>query len=80
MIERLMDKEVPCRDPAYNSVSAYAAALRQQLRDQLLPEGQEKLEALADAYMKQETAVLREAFSDGFCAAISLALEYLQRK
>ncbi len=42
---------------------------------QLTPEGKDLLEQISDAYLHQNVIVIRDAFTDGFCAAIEIMLE-----
>jgi len=79
LIERLIDLERPYGEPEYSKRSQQIAMLRQQLAGQLPPESQKWLDQLTDAYMRQETAVLRDAFADGFWTAVELMLEFYQK-
>ena len=80
MIERLINPERPYGDPEYSRLSEQITQLRQELITQLDQEGKNRLEQLTDAYLRQESAVLRDAFSDGFWSAVKLVLEFLQRR
>lgn len=80
MIGRLINPERPYGDPEYSRLSEQITQLRQELIIQLDQEGKNRLEQLTDAYLRQESAVLRDAFSDGFWSAVELVLEFLQRR
>lgn len=80
MIERLMNLERPYGEPEYSKLSAQIGQLKQQLYGQLDQEGKDWLEQLADTFMRQEPLILRDAFADGFWAAVELMLELQQRK
>lgn len=80
MIERFMNQERPYGEPKYSILSAEIAFLKHQLYEQLDQKGKDWLEQMTDAYMRQENAVLRDAFSEGFWSAVELALEFQQRK
>ena len=80
MIEHLINLECPYGEPEYSKQSEKIAQLKKLLYDQLEETGQERLEQLTDAYMRQETAVLRDAFADGFWSAVEMMLEYQQWK
>ena len=64
----------------YSNLSAHINRLKQQICEQLDQPGKACLEQLADTYMRQETVILRDAFSDGFWSAVELMLEFQQRK
>lgn len=79
MIERLMNPERPYGEPEYSRLSEQITQLKQELIIQLDQEGRERLEQLTDAYLRQENAVLRDAFADGFWSAVELMLEFQRR-
>ena len=76
MIERLINWERPYGEPEYSKLAAEITQLKQQLSEQATPEGVRWLEQLTDLYMQQETAVLRDAFTDAFRSAVELMLEF----
>lgn len=76
MIERFINMERPYGEPAYSKQSEEISRLKNLLCSQLNCEGQECLEQLTNAYLRQENAVLRDAFTDGFWTAIELMLEF----
>lgn len=78
MIERLMNTERPYGELGYNELSEKIVQLKQQLSAQLSPQGKEQLEQLADTYLEQSAALQESSFIDGFCAAVDLALDYLE--
>lgn len=80
MIERLLNLERPCGEPEYSRLAEELTQLKQQLSRQLNQEGVHCLEQLTDLHMRQETAVLRDAFADGFWSAVELILEYHHRR
>jgi len=80
VIEWLMDLEHPCKDPRYHEWAEQIVQLKQNLDKQLNQEGISQLAQMMDAYARQEDAVLREAFTDGFCAAVELMLELYRNR
>ena len=80
MIERLLNLEHPCREPAYNSQQEQIAQLTQELSKRLDETGKAQLNQLTDAYMRQETFLLKDAFLDGFCAVTELAIDCLRHQ
>ncbi len=79
MIEWLMNQERPYGEPEYSKLTEQIVQLKQTLTGQLGQEGIRQLEQLSDFYMRQENAVLRDAFSEGFYAALELMLEFYGR-
>lgn len=79
MIERFMNLERPYGEPEYSKLGAQITRLKQQLSGRLDRQGMHCLEQLTDLYTRQETAVLRDAFTDGFWSAVELMLEYQHR-
>lgn len=79
MVERLINLERPYGEPEYSRLSEQITQLKQELIIQLDQEGRERLEQLTDAYLRQENAVLRDAFADGFWSAVELMLEFQRR-
>lgn len=80
MIERLMDLEHLCCGPEHVEMSKQLAQLKQKLSERLDREGKELLERISDAYLNQNNDLLECVFSDGFCAAVGLMLDYLTHK
>lgn len=76
MIERLINLERTYGGPEYSRLTEEISQLKNLLCGQLDQEGAQWLEQLTDAYMRQENAVLREAFADGFWTAVKLMLEF----
>lgn len=80
MIERLIDPERPYGEPEYSILSEQLTQLKQRLCSQLTQEGKDRLEQLTDIFIRQETAILHDAFADGFWTAVELMLDFQQRK
>lgn len=76
MIEQLINMERPYGEPAYSKQSEEISRLKNLLCSQLNCEDREHLEQLTNAYLRQENAVLRDAFADGFWTAVELMLEF----
>ena len=79
MIEKLMNPERPYGEPAYSELSKHIRELQCTISAQLPPQSQAQLEQLDDAYMRRETAVLSDAFTDGFWTGLELLTEFYQR-
>ena len=80
MIKRLMNLERPYGEPEYSRLSKQISQLKQQLYRQLNQEGKDWLERLADTYLEQSAILSESSFTDGFCAAVDLALDYLENR
>ena len=78
MIERLFEEERPCDSPAYRRYAQQIAEARQILDGQLDEEGRACLDQLTGAYLRQSGVEARDAFVQGFCAAVELLLESLR--
>ena len=76
MSERLMDMERPYGEPEYGRLSQQITQLRRTLERQLDQEGLADLERLSDGYIRQGGILLRSGFTEGFCCAVALMLEY----
>lgn len=76
MIERLMNLERPYGEPEYSKLSEDISKLKETLCSKLDQDGREWLEKMTDTCVRRETAVLSDAFVDGFCAAVELMLEF----
>jgi len=79
VIERLMNLERPYGEPEYSRLSKEISKLKDFLCDKLDQDGRKLLEQLTDVHMQQETAILYDAFSDGFWTAVELMLEFEHR-
>lgn len=79
MIEKLMNPEHPYGEPQYSRLSEQINQLQQSISAQLPLQNQKQMEQLADAYIRRETAVLHDAFADGFWTGLELMLEYYQK-
>lgn len=76
MTERLMNMERPYAEPEYSKLSEDISKLKESLCGKLDQEGREWLEKITNTCVRRETAVLRDAFTDGFWTAVALMLEF----
>lgn len=74
MIERLFNEERPRHDLGRSEV----AQRKEQLWHRLDSSGQTLLEELLDAYIRQTSAEVQDAFVDGFCTAVELMLDCME--
>lgn len=75
MIEKLLDEEYPYGEPEYSRIAKQITGLKTSLEMQLTPEGKDLLEQISDAYLHQNTIVIKDAFMDGFCTAFEIILD-----
>lgn len=79
MIQRLFDKARPYRSQGYTEASKRILDAEDALKVLLDQEDRQLLERLTNAYGDREGTVGLEAFTNGFCAAVLLAVDILQR-
>ena len=80
MIKRLMSPERPYGEPEYSKLSEQITKLQKALAKQLDYEHQVVLEQLSDTYIRQGNTMLADVFTDGFCTAIELMLDFFQHR
>lgn len=80
MIERLLDEEIQYGEPEYSQVAKKITELREQLEKNLDADGRKLLEEISDAYIYQGNFLIRDAFEEGFCAAIEIVFEVIQHQ
>lgn len=80
MLERLMNAERSYGEPQYSNLSEQIAYLVQQLNLRLDKDGMKLLDELCDTYIRQGSAMLPDAFEDGFWTAVELMLEFHHHK
>jgi len=79
MIEQLFNEEQQYGEPAYSQASAQIVKLRELLRNQLDEAGKARLGQLEALYIRQNNAILKDVYTDGFSTAVKLLLEALKR-
>ncbi len=79
MIEQLYNEERQCKEPAYIEATAQIPEIRRRLTERLDADGQILLEQLEALYIRQNNAILKDVYADGFSTAVKLILEALKR-
>ena len=79
MIEQFFNEERQYGEPVFSQTAAQTASLRAALKDRLDAEGQTMLSQLEDQYIHQSSAMIKDAYADGFSAAVKLLAEAMQR-
>lgn len=80
MITRLMNSEFPYGDPAFTELQREADTIQKQLAAALGPKEKELVQQLMDIPIRQLGPVTRDAFMEGFCAAICLMAEVYEHE
>ncbi|MDE7243847.1 MAG: hypothetical protein K2O18_07715 [Oscillospiraceae bacterium] len=79
MIERLFSEETLYGEPVYRQTAAQIEKLRETLKNQMDDREKGMLGQLEALYIRQSSAMLKDAYTDGFSAAVKLLLEAMQR-
>ena len=80
VIKRLMNPEMAYGEPKYAELSVKITKMKQMLDEKLDSDGRALLEQITEAHIRQENVLIDDAYVAGFCAAVDLMLEYLQRR
>lgn len=80
MIERLIHSDQPCEGPEYRKRSEQIIQLKQELCRQLDQQGKQQLDQLTDLYLEQTASLTKRSFTEGFCTAVDLALDYFKHR
>lgn len=75
MIDQLFDEERQYGGPAACQMTGQIAKLRETLHNQMDSTETTLLEQLEALYIRQNSLMLRDAYSSGFSAAVKLLLE-----
>ena len=79
MLERLFVEHARYGEPEYSRKSAEINRAIKTLSETLEPAEIQLLAQLEDTYQAREAAAVRSAFEEGFCSAVGLALDILER-
>ena len=80
MIQGFFDRTRPCADLSYLVYTKQAEEAQEALVRLLDKEGLDWLEQLEAAHLRQSNVEIKDAFAEGFCMAVELALEILARR
>ena len=79
MIEQFFNEERQYGEPTFSQMTAQIVKVREAMRTQLDDTGKARLGQLEALYIRQNTAMLKDAYADGFSTAVKLLLEALRR-
>lgn len=80
IIDRLMNSEYSYGEPEYSNLAKSASCIQQELSLTLNPQENALLQQLIDVYTAQYMPIIRDAFREGFCTAITLLNEVQYHK
>ena len=75
MIEQLFNEERQYGEPVYSQITAQITEVREELSSQIDDAGRVQLWELDSLYNRQSSAMLKDAYAEGFSAAIKLMVE-----
>ncbi len=78
MIEQLFNEERQYGEPVFSQMTAQIVKQREALRNQLDAAGKARLGQLEALYIRQNNAILKDVYADGFSTAVKLILEALK--
>lgn len=79
MIEKLFNEERQYGEPIFSQTTAQIIRVRESVRNKLDDTGKEQLEQLEDLYIRQNNAIVKGVYAEGFSAAVKLLVEALDR-
>ena len=79
MIEQLFNEERRYGEPVYSQMAAQITEVREELSSQMDDAGRAQLWELDSLYNRQSSAMLKDAYVEGFSSAIRLMMEVLRR-
>jgi len=78
MIEQLFNEERQYGEPMFSQTAAQIEKLREEIRAPMDDAGKERLNQLEALYIRQNSAILKDVYADGFSTAVKLLLEALR--
>ena len=79
MIEQLFNEERQYGEPTFSQTMAQIVTIREALRNQLDDAGKARLGQLEALYIRQNNAIVKDVFTEGFSTAAKLLVEVLRR-
>lgn len=78
MIEQLFNEERQYGEPTFSQMTPQITKAREAIRNHLDDAGKARLGQLEALYIRQNTAMLKDAYADGFSTAVKLLLDALR--
>ena len=79
MIEQLFNEEKQYGDPVFSQTTARIVKVRKAVRTKLDDAGKAQLGQLEALYIRQNNAILKDVYAEGFSTAVKLMMEALER-
>ena len=79
MIEKLFNEEQQYGEPIFSQITEQIIRVRESVRNKLDDAGKEQLEQLEVLYIRQNNAIVKDVYAEGFSAAVKLLVEALDR-
>ena len=77
MIELLFDEERQYGEPIFSQTTAQIVKVRESIRTKLDDAGKAQLGQLEALYIRQNNAIVKDVYAEGFSTAVKLLLEAL---
>ena len=77
MIEQLFNEERQYGEPVFSQTTAQIVKVRESVRTKLDDAGKAQLGQLEALYIRQNSAMLKDVYAEGFSTAVKLLLEAL---
>ena len=78
MIEQLFNEERQYGEPIYSQTTAQIIKVRETIRNKLDDAGKAQLGQLEALYIRQNSAIVKAVYAEGFSTAVKLLLEALE--
>ncbi|MBD5148889.1 MAG: hypothetical protein HDT18_00585 [Oscillibacter sp.] len=79
MIEQLFNEERLYGEPVFSQTTAQIIKVRETIRNKLDDAGKAQLGQLEALYIRQNNAIVKDVYAEGFSTAVKLLLEALER-
>ena len=79
MIEQLFNEERQYGELIFSQTTAQIVKVREAVRTKLDDAGKAQLGQLEDLYIRQNNAILKDVYAEGFSIAVKLMMEALKR-
>lgn len=78
MIEQLFNEEKQYGEPTFSQASTQIVKIRETLKAQLDAKGNAQLGQLEALYIRQNNAIVKDVYADGFSTAVKLLVEAMR--
>ena len=78
MIGKLFNEERQYGEPVFSQTTAQIIKVRETIRNELDDAGKAQLGQLEALYIRQNSAIVKDVYAEGFSTAVKLLLEALE--